>query len=71
MKSTSYQINHLINLHKSLKKMYSYEKLSNLTIQQASDLITSLRVESNEKLRQNYQKYKCGEPDPSEMWRIK
>ena len=71
MKATYYQINHLINLHKSLRKMYSYYKLEKLSKQEASDLITRLRVESNEKLRQNYLKYYKMEPDGSKLWNIK
>ena len=69
MSLTYHQLNHLINLHVSLRKMYSYSKLEKLSFQEASDLIIKLRAESNEKLKENYSKYYGREPHPSELWR--
>lgn len=67
MTLTYKQLSHLINLHRSLKKFYSYNKLSTMSIEEATELIKQLRGEANEKLRVQYLKYYGREPDNSEL----
>jgi len=70
-KASLKQIEHLIILHTSIGKMYSYKKLSGLSVQEASNLIRKLRGESNDHLTKIYQKFYKTEPHPSELWAIK
>lgn len=70
-KASLKQIEHLIILHVSVGEMYSYSKLSNLSVQEASDLIMKLRGESNDHLTKIYQKFYKIDPHPSELWAIK
>lgn len=65
------QINHILNLSKSLGTCLNFNKVAALTSIEAADLVRKLRSKANEKLTKMYLKFYGRRPHPSELWEVK